>query len=425
MLNSQAPAVPTTRSLLAWLLPLCALLLYTALAWRTRGTPVGPVKDEARYMEDAGRLLEGWLIKDDDPTVVNGPGYPLVIAAIKGAGLPDIVVRMANGVFIALAVWFLYRALLPVAGRRWTVAGCLLVMLHPSLLQEGRFVMTEALTVCCMCAFLYTFTALLRAQDRIALRVLAAALALGWLTMTRVVFGHVSSAMLVFTLAALVIAPRHRQSLLRAAAVFGLTLVLSLPWLLHTKSKTGHFPVWATTAPELQYWLTSAHPGENGHWFSPEQVRDIPQVREHHWTITQEVESLGSPREEEIYAAAVKENVRKNPRGVAMNWACNVCRLFFGFPRSFQPEKLTSAIYIPVNGPVIAAALLAICLAWRNRRNLPPEPALLLLMAAVYLGGSTLASAVPRYSYPAIPLVLYAAAAVFSRTVRISLTAKS
>jgi hypothetical protein len=404
----------------AWLLPHLALLLYAVLAWMTRDVPLGSVKDEARYWQDAHHLTQGWFISSSDPSIINGPGYPLLLTPFAAMDAPGVMVRMLNAVFVALAVWFLWRAIHRAAGPRWALAGGLLLMFHPSLLQEGRFVMTEALTVCCLCGFLWALTVAVSAQDRVPARLLLAAFALAWLTLTRVVFGHVASAMLVFTLAAMLFAPRHHPVLRRVAGVFALSLLLCLPYLLYTRAKTGKFPVWATTAPELQYWLTSTYPGENGHWYSPEQVYASPELNAHHGDFMRLVESTPAPREQELYAEKRGEHVRRNPKGVAVNWACNVTRLFFGFPRSLEREKLSTIGYIIINGPICAAAVLALLLAWKYRRTLPPEPVLLLLMAAVFLGGSTLAPAQPRYSMTVLPLVLYAVAVILPRGCRVT-----
>jgi hypothetical protein len=58
-------------------------------------------------------------------------------------------------------------------------------------------------------------------------------------------------------------------------------------------------------------------------------------------------------------------------------------------------------------------------LAWRNPGALPVEVGLLWAFAAIYFGGSTLASSLARYFLPITPLLWLAVATVLSRTVSI------
>jgi hypothetical protein len=82
--------------------------------------------------------------------------------------VPLMGLRMLNAVFMALAAWFSFRAVLPYAGRRWALAVALVTALHPSLVRTASYLMTEALALCCIAGFAWAFTAALRAKNELA-----------------------------------------------------------------------------------------------------------------------------------------------------------------------------------------------------------------------------------------------------------------
>lgn len=420
-----SPASPPSRSgHLEWLLPLIALVLYMGLAWMTRGEML-VVKDEARYVEDARNLLQhGDLLPGASANVVNGPGYPLVLVPLLAMDAPPVALRMLNGAFAALAVWFSWRAVLAAGAERgWAMAAGLFVMLHPSHLRQGQWAMTESITLCWLAGFVWGLVALLRAgagrMPRPAL--LGGAFALIWLAMTRVVFGYVIMAMIAGMAGAWLIAPHFRRGLQRALILFAIAFAGCIPWLAYTHHKTGRHMVWATTAGELQYWLTSTFPGENGHWFSIHETVKDPDLIPNHKAFSDELLALPKGEWEARYKAKVKENLKTaSPARLAENYASNVSRLFFGFPRSFQAEKLSTLALILANVPLMLLGGLAAWFSLRWWKRLPLDALLLLAFTAIYLSGSTLATAFPRYSMIVIPSLLTACAAILPRCLRLS-----
>jgi 4-amino-4-deoxy-L-arabinose transferase-like glycosyltransferase len=165
---------------------------------------------------------------------------------------------------------------MPADAGRWAVA--LVTALHPSLVRTASYLMTEALALCCIAGFAWAFTAALRAEKSVGDLDLAAAFAFAWLTLTRVFFGNVIMAAIAFIVLFLPFWKSQRRMLLRALAVMALALVMCVPWLAYTKSKTGDFPCWSTNGGELLYWATSTHEGENGHWFSEEEAQNMPEL---------------------------------------------------------------------------------------------------------------------------------------------------
>jgi len=96
--------------------------------------------DEARYKWFATSLTQGTYCTPEKPDVINGPGYPLVLAPLIAAGAPLIVLRGLNALFMALAALFSFRAVLPYAGQKWALGVSLLTaLLLPPTLVTGFF----------------------------------------------------------------------------------------------------------------------------------------------------------------------------------------------------------------------------------------------------------------------------------------------
>ncbi|MDB6006918.1 MAG: Dolichyl-phosphate-mannose-protein mannosyltransferase [Prosthecobacter sp.] len=375
--------------------------------------------DEGRYLWFAENLTHGFYVPPEQPDLLNGPGYPLILAPLVALKVPLLGLRLLNALFMALAAWFSFRAVLPYAGRRWALGVALVTALHPNLVRTAPYLMTEALAVCCVAGFAWAFTAALRAEKWNWGPVLGAAFAFGWLILARVFFGNVLMAATAFLLVGLILWKSQRSRLLRALAVMALAFVMCIPWLAYTKAKTGDTLCWSTNGGELLYWATSTHDGENGHWFSEEDVMVMPQlIANGHRDFYQANFHLPVKEREAALKKKALENIRANPKGVVTNWLCNWCRLVFGFPRSYLPEELITVVLVLVNGPVLLLVLATIGVGLKHWRSMPLEILLLAGVVFVYLGGTSLLPGLPRYTVVVWPWIGLGIAGVLSRYMR-------
>lgn len=408
---------PATKRL--ELLLFCSTLVFYGMVTFLADRP-DLIWDEGRYLWFAENLTHGFYVPPEQPDLLNGPGYPLILAPLVAPKVPLLGLRLLNAVFMALAAWFSFRAVLPYAGRRWALAVALVTALHPNLVRTAPYLMTEALAVCCVAGFAWAFTSALRAEKWRWAPVLAAGFAFGWLILTRVFFGNVLMAATAFLLVGVMICKSQRGRLLRALAVMALAFVICLPWLAYTKAKTGDTLCWSTNGGELLYWATSTHAGENGHWFSEEDVMVMPQlIANGHRDFYQANFHLPVKEREEALKKKALENIRANPKGEVKNWLCNWCRLVFGFPRSYLPEELVTVVLVLVNGPLLFLVLAAVGIGLMRWRTVPLEIVLLSGVVFVYLGGTSLLPGLPRYTVVVWPWIGLGVAAVLSRHLRL------
>ena len=375
--------------------------------------------DEGRYLWFAENLTQGFYVTPQEPDLLNGPGYPLVLAPLVALKMPLMGLRLLNAVFMALAAWFSFRAVLPYAGSRWALGVALITALHPNLVRTAPYLMTEALAVACVAGFAWALTAALRTEKWHWGSIAAAAFAFGWLILTRVFFGNVLTAGMAFLLLGLMIFKSQRGRLLRAVSVMSLAFVMCLPWLAYTKAKTGDTLCWSTNGGELLYWATSTQPGENGHWFSEEDVLVMPEMAANgHRDYYRDHFHLPVNEREAALKQKALENIRANPVGVLKNWLCNWCRLLFGFPRSYLPTELTTVILVLVNGPILFLVLVTLGVGLKNWRSIPLEIVQLAGVTFIYLGGTSLLPGLPRYTVVVWPWIGLGIAAILSRHVR-------
>ena len=375
-----------------------------------------PVWDEARYLEYAGNLLQGFYVPDEDPDFVNGPGYPIILMPFAGSPAAALGARLLNAFFMAGAAGFVWFTVRHYAGPAWAFAGAALTGFHPTLVWMGFALMSEPLSTFLLTGFVWTFAHALR--DGGWKWPMGAALFLGWLIMTRVFFGHVLMATAFLCLGLMFIKP-WRVPLRRALFILAGAFVLCIPYLAYAQAKTGQLLCWSTNSGELLYWITSHHEGENGHWFGKADVMRLPQLRKHHAAFYEELMQRPVLEREEMLKAAAMANIQADPARVLYNWACNLSRLAFGFPRSHLPEELRSVVLILFNGPLILLAALAGLLGLRFWRTVSVEIWVLMGFAAFYLGGSTLAPCLPRYFVLMVPVLWLGIAQVFSRHLRV------
>lgn len=378
--------------------------------------------DEQRYLDCARNIVAGYLVTDENPDFVNGPGYPLVLAPFVKFGVSLFWARAINGIWLGLACVLLYSTIRSYAGWGWALVAALWMMFQPSMMRLGPFLMSEAFMLLCVAAFLWSYCRAIRARQRVAGWIALAALAFTAMAMTRVMFGHVATATLLITSALWPFLPRFRQPLARTAMVMGMSLLMCLPYLSYTHAKTGKVWSWSTNSGELLYWITSANPGENGFWYSYDEAMTHPDLAPHHRAFFERVTRLPVLEREQAFKEKALQNLRTVPPSrLVHHWLCNLCRMSFGFPRAHVSEDLSRGVMVLFNGPLLLGLLGAVVVLVLRPASVPPEIYLVGLVAFVYLGGSTIPPALIRYSMVVTPLVWLLIAAALNANVEVRL----
>jgi hypothetical protein len=315
---------------------------------------------------------------------------------------------------VGVACWFFFLAGRRVMPERWAVVFATYCSIHPNLLKHGHTLMTEPTTQVCLAAFLWCLLTSFQSGKGWWKWALGASLSIWWLTMTRVFMGHVITVMIPACLV-LLLFRSMRQTAARMLLVMSTAFLLCVPYLSYTYAKTGSPMLWSTSAGELLYWVTSSEGGENGHWYHEDEVYNRPELAVNHAAFFKRIQPLGPLEREAEFKKVALQRVKDHPMKFLKNWICNVSRLFFGFPRSLEVEKLTTLPLVMFNGALLMGLFIGGLLAYLRRSPLTPAMVILLCMAAFYSGGSSLAPALPRYFLGIVPIIALIALTLLSR----------
>lgn len=389
--------------------PLLAVYLCVTLwSW-----PHESVADEGRYLQFAANLCHGRYALADDNFLWNGPGYPMVLAAWRAAGLPPYGARVLGAGFLFLATVLFAHLMAVYVPWRWALGTAWALGLHVPLYAGLGVLMTESMAVCLVCGACYAAAVALRSGSRRA--VLCAGLLLGWLALAKVFFGYVLLAgLVIYALAAVVF--RQRRSLRRMAVIYLLGLLTAAPYLAYTYHLTGRVFYWSNCGGLSLYWMSTPYADEWGDWFHRADVYQRPELARHRATFDS-VATLSPVDRDVAFRREAVANIAAHPAKYLKNVAANVARLCFSFPYSYTPQKLTTLFYVLPNALLLSALVFSGVVLSTRRPPGVGDCHLVLVLMGLALGGSSLLSAYPRMLDPVVPcayfLVGLAASAVW------------
>ena len=373
--------------------------------------------DEGRYVWFAENLTQGHYSPTQEINLWNGPGYPLVLAPFVAYKLPWTLARLANALFLFLAVTYFYRALRLYTDERRALACAYVLGLYPSFLREVHLLITESLTFLLISAFAYYFCRAHRREGRWGWPLLAAALVLAYLCLTKIFFGYVLLAGLALALVAYLVVGAQR--LRRTTLMLVLALLFCAPYLTYTYGLTGRPLYWGNAGGLSLYWLSSPYEGDLGDWHTVGAVYREPALAENHAATFDALADLDPLARDRALRERALENIRQYPAKFARNWLANVGRLLFNYPYSYTPQKLSTYYYLLPNAFLFVAAVYCLYASWLGRRLIPYEIHALLAFAVLAFGGSSLLSAYERQFRVLVPLLGLWMATVSARVITV------
>jgi hypothetical protein len=357
------------------------------------------IEDEGCYLQFAHNLSQGRYALASEDYLSKGPGYPLVLAAWNATGLPPQWARFGNAGLLFLATVFFAHFMALYVPRRWAVGTAWALGLHVPLYIALGKLLTESLAVCLVCGAYFAAAAALRTGSRAA--TLCAGLLWGWLALTKVLFGYVLLAgLIVYVLAALI--SRQRGQFRRIAAIYLIGLVATTPYLAYTFHLTGRVFYWASCGGWQSYWMSTPYSEEWGDWFHPADVQNRPELARHR-PFFDSIAHLSPVEKDSALRRQAIDNIRAHPAKYLRNVAANVSRMWFSFPYSYTPQKLTTLFYVLPNSLLLAALAMAAVVLCVLRPAGVGDCHLVLVFMGLTLGGSALVSAYARMLDPVVP----------------------
>jgi hypothetical protein len=397
------------------LLFLPLLVLYLALVVRFSSETM--VSDESGYVAIAERMIHGAAGPASGTSLWWGPGYPIILLPFAWAGTPWLCATLLNAFFLLGALLYFHAALERYLPARAAVVVTYLLGLYPPFMREVHLLMTESLVFLLVCGLVFHARVLADGGRRARLHLGAVAFFLGYLALTKVIFGYVLGLGVLAT--AVLYAWRRRDPFFRRAfLVTALGMLLCTPYLAYTYSLTGRPFYWGSSGGLSLYWMSSTRPGELGSWFSPAQVQETPELAGHREFFAQ-LAPLSKPEMDLALRQQALRNIRQDPRGYARNWVANVGRLLFSYPFSFGRHSLSTYFYLLPNMFLAVVFAFSLYPGFRRWRAIPPELRAILLLGVAWFGADTLVSAFDRQFRPLVPVLLAWVSYVYLRIVLI------
>ncbi|MCB0651083.1 MAG: hypothetical protein KDC85_07385 [Saprospiraceae bacterium] len=380
------------------------LLLYFFLVL-TRGQSA-LFGDEIRYFAYAENLTQGFYTTPDNPNLINGPGYPLYLAAFVALNLPPLAPKMVSAVLFFFAIIFFYKSLLFYLPKRGATLFAYALGLYWPMLIRLQWNNTEPLALFLLCGFIYFIIKMTRSPKNKIIHIILAAMMVGYLALTRDIFSYVILVTLILSLIYYLITKNKPG--LKWALSMGLGFLFVLPYLVYTHSLTGRHFYFSSNGGEQLYWMSSSLPGEFGSFISIDSIyeRRGHEVDSVHVQFIDSIFQLPYVERNDALIARAKENILENPKGYLKNIIANILRLVGHGPSSFEYQVWATYKYLFTHFLLLAPFLLSLFPAWIHRKSIPPEIFFLSLFILIYLGGSILVAAISRYFVLTIPFIL-------------------
>ncbi|MBW8040463.1 MAG: hypothetical protein FVQ85_10725 [Planctomycetes bacterium] len=368
--------------------------------------------DESRYATYAENLTKGFYAPSDTRALPNGPGYPLLLTPFAFFNIPWYWAKMLNPVFIFLAVCFIYSALRNYMSEKTALFFTYLFGLYPPFYAELWLLLTEPFAL--MLVSLFAFLTIKWYSSGRYRYMLLAAVICALIALTKVFFGYVASVALLLSMVLSKWSPISRKTV----PIYAIALLLCVPYLLYTYSLTGKLFCWANWGGYTLYWNYTSHPDDLGGWKSPEDIATRPELA-HHRPFFEKLQKLDCVERDRLMKKKAIENIINNPRKAALNYVCNLGRLFLNFPFSYKYQHPRTLLYMVPNTLVVGAILLSLYPLIKLRRFLPPAIVHACAVSVVYVAGHSLLLAGARYLCTIMPFIFIILTYTFTNLIRI------
>jgi len=394
----------------------------------------GLIGDEIRYIKYAGNLSHGFYTDLSNPELTNGPGYPLLLVPLMALGIPLSAMVWLNIVFLFFGVSYFYKSVRLFVSKNQSILYSYFLGLHPILLKWTGFLYTESLTLFVVCGFMYHFIKASESKEAQTRNFVLGSIYLGILSLTKVFIIYLI-VLGFFGCAIYYLLKRYRLSLKMSLVFFGGFLIF-LPYLLYCYSVTGKSFYFGTNGGEILYWSSTPYPNEYGEWIGSTYVLGSEEDGEHQTGDYYSLEQL-SANHRDFYSQAYSiqnhverdqffrekawENIRSHPMKFAKNTLVGFFRLFFNYPNSYTPQKLTTFFYLVPNFILVAALVLCVFALYRVKGKIPEVIMLLGLFSLFYVAGMMLLVGRVRHLLSVLPMLLLFISYILGRFVKVKL----
>jgi hypothetical protein len=372
--------------------------------------------DEIRYADFAWHLLHGYYSPPKPHIDLwNGPGYPLTIVPFMWLKIHSLTITLMNAVYQYLAIVFLYKALKLVTSHKIALLFTLPLAIYPNALSILPIMYTEAFTCFLVSSFIYSL-ALCYTRGSIKYGIVAG-LVLGYLTLTKIIFGFVLLIGLV-TCLILLLFKKNRPYHLLSVKVLLIAFAVTLPYLGYTYHLTGKAFYWGNSGGMSLYWMSTPYNNEYGDWKLPELSNNqypmlfkspegASMLKKNHAIEVSFILKHDAIEQDALFKQAAIRNIGNHPFKFIANYYYNCSRMLFNFPYSYSYQDGAIVGNIIRGSLLLWSSLIGIAVTLLNWRRIIYPVKFLLLLTGIYLTLSGALSAYPRQLDVMVPVLLF------------------
>jgi len=372
--------------------------------------------DEIRYTDFAWHLLHGYYSPPKPHIDLwNGPGYPLTVVPFMWLKIHSLTITLMNAVYQYLAIVFLYKALKLVTSHKIALLFTLPLAIYPNALSILPIMYTEAFTYFLVSSFIYSLTlCYTRGSTKYGI---VAGLVLGYLTLTKIIFGYVLLVGLIACLT-LLLFKKNRPYHLLSIKVLLIAFAVTLPYLGYTYHLTGRAFYWGNSGGMSLYWMSTPYNNEYGDWKLPELSNNqypmlfkspegASMLKKNHAIEVSFILKHNAIEQDALFKQAAIRNIENHPFKFIANYYYNCSRMLFNFPYSYSYQDGAIVGNIIRGSLLLWSLLIGIAVTLLNWRRTIYPVKFLLLLTGIYLALSGALSAYPRQLDVMVPVLLF------------------
>ena len=372
--------------------------------------------DEIRYADFAWHLLHGYYSPPKPHIDLwNGPGYPLTIVPFMWLKIHSLTITLMNAVYQYLAIVFLYKALKLVTSHKIALLFTLPLAIYPNALSILPIMYTEAFTYFLVSSFIYSLTlCYTRGSTKYGI---VAGLVLGYLTLTKIIFGYVLLVGLI-TCLTLLLFKKNRPYHLLSVKVLLIAFAVTLPYLGYTYHLTGKAFYWGNSGGMSLYWMSTPYNNEYGDWKLPELSNNqypmlfkspegASMLKKNHAREVSFILKHNAIEQDALFKQTAIRNIENHPFKFMANYYYNCSRMLFNFPYSYSYQDGAIVGNIIRGSLLLWSSLIGIAVTLLNWRRIIYPVKFLLLLTGIYLALSGALSAYPRQLDVMVPVLLF------------------
>lgn len=398
--------------------------------------PTGMVGDESRYLIYAQYMINGFLPDSEInfDTLGNGPGYSIILIPFVTLHIPVLWMTLMNAIFYYLSIVLFYKVLLQFVNIRFALIVSIFWACYFNLYENIIFLLPETFTVFLISLLIFCVTRAFRKRgsDNTNWYIYFSGFIIGFLSLTKPIFGYVLLFMLV-SIGLIYISNTKILNYKRGFIILFTAFLATLPYLIYTYYITNKIFYWSTVGGNNLYWMSTPYESEYGDWSADPKPNSIKtadklssfyrekQIQLNHSKDFELINKYtNGPERDDAYKKIAIKNIKSDPIKFIKNCASNMGRILFNFPYSYKYQRPGTLLRLPFNGIVIVLSLFCLIPTFKNWKKINFSIRFLLLFTLLYLGGSLLGSAETRMFTMIVPILLVWIPSIIEKTLKIN-----